>query len=105
MTVVPVGRSRFGLLLAAGQVRYQLLLLLRSPIGTFTALVIPLMVLVALNLATPQVALRELHGIRYADFLAPAMATFALLKSTRSPPWSSPARRAYSSGYTARRCR
>lgn len=81
MTATPVGRSRFGLLLAAGQVRYQLLLLVRSPIGTFTALVIPLMVLLALNVATPQVALRELHGIRYADFLAPAMATFALLNA------------------------
>lgn len=69
------------MVLAAGQVRYQLLLLLRSPIGTFTALVIPLMVLVALNLATPQVALRELHGIRYADFLAPAMASVALLNA------------------------
>jgi ABC-2 type transport system permease protein len=81
MTAAPVGRSRFGLLLAAGQVRYQLLLLLRSPIGTFTALVVPLMVLLALNVATPQVALRELRGVRYADFLAPAIATFALLNA------------------------
>lgn len=77
----PVGRSRFGLVLAAGQVRYQLLLLLRSPIGMFTALVIPLLLLVVLNLATPQITLRELHGTRYADFLTPAMATFALLNA------------------------
>lgn len=74
-------RSRFGLLLAAGQIRYQVLLLLRSPIGTFTALVVPLMVLVALNIATPEMTLRELHGIRFADFLTPAMATFALLNA------------------------
>ena len=69
------------MLLAAGQVRYQITLLLRSPIGTFTALVIPLMVLVVLNVATPQVALRELHSMRYADFLTPAMATFALINA------------------------
>lgn len=74
-------RSRFGLVLAAGQVRYQVLLLLRSPLATFTALVIPLMVLVALDVATPQVTLRELGGTRYADFLAPAMAVFALLNA------------------------
>jgi len=80
-TAVPtsVGRSRFGVLLAAGQVRYQLLLLLRSPIGTFTTLVVPLMLLVALNVVTPETALRELHGIPYANFLTPAMATFALV--------------------------
>ena len=76
-----VGRSRFGLLLAAGQVRYQLLLLLRSPIGTFTTLVVPLMLLVTLNVVTPETALRELHGSPYADFLTPAMATFALLNA------------------------
>jgi ABC-2 type transport system permease protein len=74
-------RSRFGLMLAFGQVRYQVLLLLRSPIGTFTALVVPVMILVAMNVATPQMAVRELHGVPYADFLAPAMATFALLNA------------------------
>jgi len=73
--------SRFGLRLAAGQVRYEVLLLLRSPLGTFTALVIPVMVLVALNVATPEMTLRELDGYRFADFLTPAMATFALLNA------------------------
>lgn len=76
-----VGRSRFALVLAAGQVRYQVLLLLRSPMGTFTALVIPLMLLIVLNLATPQITVRELEGTRYADFLTPAMAVFALLNA------------------------
>lgn len=77
----PAGRSRFGLSLAAGQVRYQVLLLVRSPIGGFITLVIPTMILVALNVATPEITLRELHGITYGDFLAPAMATFALLNA------------------------
>ncbi|WAX55996.1 ABC transporter permease [Jatrophihabitans cynanchi] len=78
---IPDRRSRFGLQLAAGQVRYQVLLLLRSPIGTFTALVIPLMLLVALNVATPEGTVRVLHGTRYADFLTPAMAVFAVLNA------------------------
>ena len=81
MTAAPLAKSRFGLLLAAGQVRYQLLLLLRSPMGTFTAVIIPFIVLMALDIATPQVATRQLHHIRYADFLVPAMATFALLNA------------------------
>ena len=78
-TPATVGRSRFGLLLAAGQVRYQVLLLLRSPIGTFTTLVVPPMLLIALNVVTPETSLRALHGVAYASFLTPAMATFALL--------------------------
>ena len=80
-TANPPSRSRFGLLLAAGQVRYQLLLVLRSPMGNFTTLIIPLMLLVVLNVATPQTALAQLHGVRYADFLTPAMGTFALLNA------------------------
>lgn len=78
---VPPGRSRFGVLLAAAQARYQVLLLLRSPIGLFTALIIPVMVLIVLNLATPGYASKELHGASYADFITPAMGTFALVNA------------------------
>lgn len=74
-------RSRFGLVLAAGQVRYQLLLLRRSPMGNFTTLIVPLMLLVVLNVATPPAALAQLHGVPYAYFLTPAMGTFALLNA------------------------
>lgn len=82
MTAAPsFERSRFGIFLVVGQVRYQVLLLLRSPIGVFTALVIPLMLLVALDLATPQATFRLLHGVRYADFITPAMGVFALLNA------------------------
>jgi ABC-2 type transport system permease protein len=77
----PLAKSRFGLLLAAEQIRYQLLLLLRSPMSTFTAVVIPFIVLMALDIATPQAATRHLHHTSYADFLIPAMATFALLNA------------------------
>ena len=73
--------TRFGLVLAAGQVRYQLLLLARSPISTFTALVIPLMVLLALDTTTPETTTHAALGLRHADFLAAAMATFALLNA------------------------
>ena len=77
----PLTRSRFGLLLAAGQVRYQLLLLMRSPMSTFTAVIIPFIVLMALFIANPGVATRHLGHTSYADFLIPAMATFALLNA------------------------
>lgn len=78
---VPPGRSRFGVLLAFGQARYQVLLLLRSPIGLFTALIIPLMVLIVLNIATPVFSAAELNGASYPDFITPAMGTFALLNA------------------------
>lgn len=81
MKAAPLTRPRFGLGLAAGQVRYQLLLLWRSPMSTFTAMVIPFIVLMALDIATPQVATRHLHHTSYADFLIPAMSVFALLNA------------------------
>lgn len=79
MTAAPLSRSRFGLVLAAGQIRYQLLLLMRSPISTFTTAVIPLMVLIAIKVASPHAS--SLHETSYAVFLTPAMATFALLNA------------------------
>jgi ABC-2 type transport system permease protein len=79
--VTAAGRSRFGLLLAAGQVRYQVLLLVRSPIGIFTALVIPLMVLFALDVANPESDVFAQLGMRDADFLVPGMTTFAILNA------------------------
>lgn len=74
-------RRRTALGLAAAQVRYQLLLVMRSPMATFTVMVVPLMLLVALNLVTPEMTLAALGGVRVADFLTPAMATFAMLNS------------------------
>jgi len=54
-------------------------LLIRSPIGTFISLVIPLMLLVALDLVTPEMTLQSLGGLHIAQFLTPAMASFAVL--------------------------
>lgn len=79
--VVRVARERPALALAAGQVRYQLLLIVRSPLATFTVVVIPLTLLVALDLVTPEMTLVALRGMRIADFLTPAMATFAMLNA------------------------
>jgi ABC-type multidrug transport system permease subunit len=74
-------RSRPAVLLAAGQVRYQLLLLLRSPMGFFITLVIPLLLLVSLNVITPGSAGALPHGVRYAQFLTPAVSAFCLLNA------------------------
>lgn len=63
------------------QLTYQLRLLIRSPLATFTVLAVPLMLLVALNLVTPEMTLGALRGMRVADFLAPAMASFAMLNA------------------------
>lgn len=72
-------RPRFGGAVLPRLIAYQLTLLARSPIGTFISLIIPLMLLVALDLVTPEMTLRSLNGIRISQFLTPAMASFAVL--------------------------
>ena len=74
-------RSRPGPLLALGQVRYQLLLLLRSPLGFFITLVIPLLLLISLNVIHPPTAASVPGGLRYAQFLTPAVSAFCLLNA------------------------
>lgn len=74
-------RPRGGVVLFLGQVRYQVLLLLRSPLPAFITLVVPLMLLVALDLVTPEMTLRSLGGVPVAQFLTPAMASFAVLNA------------------------
>lgn len=75
-------RSRPGPLLALGQVRYQLLLLLRSPLGFFITLVIPLLLLVSLNVVHPSSAAAGAAGrLRYAQFLTPAVSAFCLINA------------------------
>ncbi|GAB3888500.1 hypothetical protein GCM10029964_056250 [Kibdelosporangium lantanae] len=68
-------------LLALGQVRYQLLLLVRNPMGFFFAIVMPLLLLVCLDLLTPETAATMPPGLHYAQFLAPAVAAFGLLNA------------------------
>lgn len=68
-----------GVLVLGRLVVYQLRLLLRSPLGTFVTLVVPLLLLVALDLVTPDMTLQSLHGLRIGQFLTPAMASFAVL--------------------------
>jgi ABC-2 type transport system permease protein len=71
--------SPFRLLTA--QVSYQVRLLVRSPIAAFATLVIPLMVLLAVNLLFSGTRLRVRGDIRYAQFFTPAMVAFAVLSA------------------------
>ena len=72
-------RLRTGALLALGQVRYQLLLLVRSPLGFFVTLVVPVLLLVCLNLLMPEAMTGVPDGVRYTQFLTPAIGAFCLL--------------------------
>jgi len=75
-----VRRPSAGRLLAA-QVVYQLRVLVRSPIASFTTLVIPLMVLLAVNLLYQGTHLSSRGGIPYAQFFTPAMVAFAVVNA------------------------
>jgi ABC-type multidrug transport system permease subunit len=61
----------------AGQVRYHLRLLARSPIAAFATLMIPLMVLLAVGLLYAGSHVGSQGGIAYSQFLTPAMVAFA----------------------------
>lgn len=74
-------RSRPAALLAFGQVRYQVLLLARGPLGFFLTLVVPMLLSVCLNLLTPDTVAALPGGARYSQFLTPAIATFCLLNA------------------------
>ncbi len=73
--------SRPAPLLALGQVRYQLLLLVRSPLGFFLTLIIPLLLLVSLNVVSPAGATAGAAGLPYAQWLTPAVSAFCLLNA------------------------
>ena len=74
------GRLRHAPRLALGQIRYQLLLLVRNPLGFFLALVVPLLLVLCLNLLTPGSVTAD-NGVPYAEFLTPAIGTFCLLNA------------------------
>ncbi len=67
--------------MAAAQVGYQLRILLRSPIALFATIVIPLMVLLAVNLLNAGSHVSSRGGIRYAQFFTPAMMAFAVINA------------------------
>lgn len=67
--------------LLLGQVRYQVRILVRSPIASFATLVIPLMVLLAVNLLYDGTRLPTRGGIRFAQFFTPAMIAFAVVNA------------------------
>jgi ABC-2 type transport system permease protein len=106
------------------QVGYQLKLLARSPMAAFATVVIPLMVLLAVNLLYSGTHLDTRGGIAYAQFFTPAMVAFAVvnacymsvissttlardqgilkrIRSTPLPPWVYMAGRIISSGLVA----
>lgn len=74
-------RRRSTLRLLIGQVGYQLRMLVRSPIASFATLVIPLMVLLAVNLLYRGTHLPSRGGIVYAQFFTPAMVAFAVVNA------------------------
>ena len=74
-------RRPSALRLLAAQVVYQLRVLVRSPIGSFATLVIPLMVLLAVNLLYRGTHLASRGGIAYAQFFTPAMVAFAVVNA------------------------
>jgi ABC-2 type transport system permease protein len=63
------------------QVAYQLRVLVRSPVASFATLVIPLMVLLAVNLLYRDTHLASRGGIAYAQFFTPAMVAFAVVNA------------------------
>ena len=65
--------------LVVRQVGHQLKLLARSPMAAFATLVIPLMVLLAVNLLYSGTRLGSRGGISYAQFFTPAMVAFAVV--------------------------
>ena len=78
MATEVANRSRPSALLAISQVRYQLLLLLRSPLGFFLSVVFPLLLLVCLKLIAPS---HPVNGLPYAQWVTPAMCAFCLLNA------------------------
>lgn len=75
------GRRPSPLRLLGRQVVYQLRVLVRSPIGSFATLVIPLMVLLAVNLLYHGIHLASRGGIAYVQFFTPAMVAFAVVNA------------------------
>ena len=59
--------------LIASQLLYQLRILTRTPLSAFVTLVVPLMVLLAVNLLYAKTHLLRRGGISYAQFFTPAM--------------------------------
>jgi ABC-2 type transport system permease protein len=77
----PATKRPSPLRLLGGQVGYQLRVLVRSPIGSFATLVIPLIVLLAVNLLYQGTDLPSRGGITYAQFFTPAMVAFAVVNA------------------------
>jgi ABC-2 type transport system permease protein len=69
-------RHRSRLCLVLGQIGYQSVLLVRSPAGAFFAVVVPVMILVALQFLHGQ---QTIEGVRSAQFFTAAMAAFAVM--------------------------
>lgn len=67
--------------LIVAQVGYQLRVLVRSPLGSFATLIVPLMVLLAVNLLYKDTRLPSRGDIPYTQFFTPAMIAFAVLNA------------------------
>jgi ABC-2 type transport system permease protein len=67
--------------LLGAQLGYQLRVLVRSPLGSFATLVVPLMVLLAVNLLYKGTRLPSRGNIVYTQFFTPAMIAFAVINA------------------------
>jgi ABC-2 type transport system permease protein len=63
------------------QIGYQLRVLVRSPLGSFATLVVPLTVLLAVNLLYKGTRLQSRGDIPYTQFFTPAMIAFAVVNA------------------------
>ncbi|MGA7912422.1 MAG: ABC transporter permease, partial [Candidatus Dormiibacterota bacterium] len=78
-TIAPHARRRPSYArLVLTQVRYQTMLLIRSPAGAFFALVMPVMILAALEFLNGE---RSIAGVSAAQFFTAAMLAFAVMNA------------------------
>jgi ABC-2 type transport system permease protein len=81
MTAVTPTRRVSRLRIVARQVRYQCLLLLRSPSAPFFTFVVPLMLLVTLDLVYGSRSIPTRAGVKFPQFYLPAMTAFAMVNA------------------------
>ena len=81
MSTIAAPRRASKLRIVAAQVRYQCLLLLRSPSAPFFTFVVPLMLLVTLDLVYGSRTIPTRVGLRFPQFYLPAMSAFAMVNA------------------------
>jgi ABC-2 type transport system permease protein len=81
MSTAALPRRVSTLRIAVRQVRYQCLLLLRSPSAPFFTLVVPVMLLVTLDLVYGSRTIPTRNGMKFPQFYLPSMTAFAMVNA------------------------